>query len=321
MSKELGLRIKQIRQSQKMSQQAFAESLGYSSRSMICKIEDGEAEMSYDKIMKLVQLYQIDASSLFDVSNESKKDYQIFNSKTIGGWIRKGWVWGTPITHEQFLLAKEGKLPLLLTPTLPMPKDWIKKIRGKKILGLASGGGQQMPLLSALGALCTIIDITPEQLESERLVSKREGYSIDIIQGDITKPLPFKDESFDYVINPVSLVYCEKIEPIFKEVNRVLKKRGFLIGGYDNGINFITDNDEKEIKNHFPYNPLINKEQEKEMLDDDAGYEFSHTTIETISAILKAGFIIEDCYQDYNGEGHLDELKIPTFFAIKAIKK
>ena len=222
MSKELGLRIKQIRQSQKMSQQAFADSLGYSSRSMICKIEDGEAEMSYDKIMKLVQLYQIDASSLFDVSNESKKDYQIFNSKTIGGWIRKGWVWGTPITHEQFLLAKEGKLPLLLTPTLPMPKDWIKKIRGKKILGLASGGGQQMPLLSALGALCTIIDITPEQLESERLVSKREGYSINIVQGDITKPLPFKDESFDYVINPVSLVYCEKIEPIFKEVNRVL---------------------------------------------------------------------------------------------------
>jgi SAM-dependent methyltransferase/DNA-binding XRE family transcriptional regulator len=324
MSKELGSKIREIRQSQKMSQQAFAESLGYSSRSMICKIEEGKTDMSYDKIRKLISLYNLDVTSFLTPSKDKKsltKDYQIFNSKAIGKWIENGWVWGKPITHEQYLEAKEGRLPLLLTPTIPMPKDWIKNIKGKKVLGLASGGGQQMPLLSALGAICTVIDITKAQLDSELLVAKREGYHIDIVQGDITKPLPFNDESFDYVINPVSLVYCEKIEPIFKEASRILKKGGVLIGGYDNGLNFITDNEEKEIKNHFPYNPLVNKEQEKEMLDDDAGYEFSHTTIETISAILKAGFVLEDCYQDYNGEGHLDELRIPTFFAIKAFKR
>lgn len=250
-----------------------------------------------------------------------RNEYQSINAKTIGSWIAKGWEWGKPITHEQFLLAKKGQFPLFLTPTIPMPKSWIKGIEGKKVLGLASGGGQQMPLLSALGAHCTVIDITDEQLESERLVSTREGYPIVIVKGDITKPLPFKDASFDFIINPVSLVYCEKIEPIFKECARVLKKGGILIGGYDNGINFITDEKEKEIKNRFPYNPLVNKEQEEEMMREDAGYEFSHTSIETISALLKAGFSLDECYQDYNGEGHLNELHIPTFFALKAWKR
>ena len=50
-----------------------------------------------------------------------------------------------------------------------------------------------MPVFAALGAHCTVLDYSPLQLESERVVAEREGYDIKIIRWDMTKPLPFED--------------------------------------------------------------------------------------------------------------------------------
>lgn len=133
--------------------------------------------------------------------------YQEENAKIIDGWCKKGWQWGQPITHEEYLAAQNGEWKLLLTPTKPIPHEWLGDVKGKNILGLASGGGQQMPLMAALGAKCTLLDISAEQCASEAMVAKREGYEITIIQGDMTKPLPFCDECFDIIIHPVANCY------------------------------------------------------------------------------------------------------------------
>ena len=47
-----------------MSQQAMADSLGYTSRSTINKIEEGINEMSYDKIVRLMELYGLSRPDL-----------------------------------------------------------------------------------------------------------------------------------------------------------------------------------------------------------------------------------------------------------------
>src|SRR5690606_10240095 len=110
--------------------------------------------------------------------------------------------------------------------------------------------GQQMPIFAALGAIVTCLDYSDKQLESEKLVSEREGYSIELIKADMTEPLPFKDETFDFIFHPVSNVYIEKVEPVFKECYRILKKGGILISGLDNGVNFAFD--EEDAKLLFP---------------------------------------------------------------------
>ena len=110
------------------------------------------------------------------------ENYQEINSKTIDSWVEDGWEWGRPISHEEFEEAKKGNYRLLLTPTKAVPIEWIGDVRGKKILGLASGGGQQMPIFSALGAECTVLDYSDRQLESEELVASRERYSIKIVK-------------------------------------------------------------------------------------------------------------------------------------------
>ena len=247
-------------------------------------------------------------------------DYQDINAQTIDRWIREGWEWGKPISHEVYEKAVNGEWDVYLTPTKTVPHEWFGLLKGKKILGLASGGGQQMPIFSALGANCTVLDYSPLQLESERLVAEREGYDIRIIRGDMTKPLPFADEEFDMIFHPVSNCYVEDVRSIWKECFRVLKPGGYLLSGTDHYVNYIVDAEEKQIINELPFNPLRNPEQMKQLEADDAGVQFSHSLEEQIGGQLEAGFMLLALYEDTNGEGRLHELHIPTFLAMRSRK-
>ena len=247
-------------------------------------------------------------------------DYQDINSKTIDRWIEEGWKWGVPIDHDTFLKAKAGLYDLKLTPVKNVPHSWIGDIKGKKILGLASGGGQQMPIFAALGGICTVLDYSSKQIQSEKDVSLREGYNMDIVQYDMTKVLPFDNETFDIIFHPVSNCYVEDVYHIWNECYRILKKGGILLSGMDNGVNFMFSNDETTVVNYFPFNPLKNPDQMKELEEDDGGVQFSHTLTEQIGGQLKAGFRLIDLYEDTNGEGKLHELNIPSFIATKSIK-
>ncbi len=247
-------------------------------------------------------------------------NYQDINAQTIDRWIEEGWEWGQPISHETYLKAAEGEWDMLLTPTKPVPHEWFGTLKGKKVLGLASGGGQQMPIFAALGAECTVLDYSPKQLESERVVAQREGYEIRIIRADMTKPLPFGDEEFDLIFHPVSNCYVQEVKPIFKECYRILKHGGVLLGGYDNNVNYLVDEDEKTIIHTMPFDPLVNPDQKKFLEDMDCGVQFSHTIDEQLGGQLEAGFRLTHIYGDTNGSGYLHEKNIECFFAVRAVK-
>ncbi len=246
--------------------------------------------------------------------------YQDINARTIDRWVKEGWEWGRPIDHETYVRAAQGSWDVLLTPTKPVPHAWFGSLKGRKLLGLASGGGQQMPIFVALGAQCTVLDYSKEQLQSERTVSGREGYDINILCGDMTRPLPFEDGEFDLIFHPVSNCYVEEVLPIWKECFRVLRQGGILLAGTDHYVNYIVDEKEERIVNHLPFDPLKDPEQMAQLQKDDAGVQFSHSLEEQIGGLLKAGFILTDLYEDTNGSGRLHELNIPTFLAMRAVK-
>ena len=247
--------------------------------------------------------------------------YQEINKKTIDRWIEEGWEWGTPISHEVYEDAKKGKWDVLLTPTRNVPHEWLGELKGKKILGLASGGGQQMPIFSALGAECTVLDYSPKQIESELYVAERERYQIHAIEGDMTKTLPFEEETFDIIFHPVSNCYIKDVQHIFNEAYRVLKKGGIFLAGLCNEINYMVDEEEKEIIWKMPFDPSVDDRAKQYMIKLDCGMQFSHSLEEQIGGQLKAGFTLLDLYEDTNGEGRLHELNIKTYIATKAIKR
>ena len=247
-------------------------------------------------------------------------NYRELNAETVDRWVDEGWEWGIPVSHETFAAAQAGDWDVYLTPTKKVPHEWFGDLRGKRVLGLAAGGGQQMPIFAALGACCTVLDFSRRQLESEELVSRREGYPITIVRADMTEPLPFPDGSFDLVFHPVSNCYVREVKPIWRECCRVLKRGGGLLAGMDHFVNYIVDEDEKEIVNRLPFDPLQNEEQRRLLERDDAGMQFSHTLEEQINGQLEAGFTILALYEDTNGEGRLHQLNIPTFVATRAVK-
>lgn len=247
-------------------------------------------------------------------------DYSEINAQTIDRWIQDGWEWGVPITHQAYLDALAGNWDVVLTPTKPVPKAWFGDLKGKRVLGLASGGGQQMPIFAALGAVCTVLDYSPAQLESERMVSQREGYDIRIIRADMTKPLPFDDNAFDLIFHPVSNCYVREVRSIFRECFRVLKPGGVLLGGYDMGINFLVDEKEERIVNSLPFDPITDPALMAQLQKNDDGVQFSHTLEDQVGGQLAAGFQITDLYEDTNGYGRLHDMGIPTFAAIRAVK-
>jgi SAM-dependent methyltransferase len=248
------------------------------------------------------------------------KNYQDINAETIDRWVEEGWEWGLPISHETYLEATRGNWDVVLTPTKPVPHEWFGDLRGKRVLGLASGGGQQMPIFAALGADCTVLDYSPRQLESERMVAQREGYEIRIIRADMTKPLPFDDEEFDLIFHPVSNCYIAEVEPLFRECHRILKHGGVMLSGLGNEVNYLVNDDERTIVNRMPFNPLVHPEQMAELQASDCGVQFSHTVEEQIGGQLRAGLMLTHIFGDTNGEGYLHELGVECYLATRAVK-
>ncbi len=251
-------------------------------------------------------------------------DYTKINSRTWDLWAENGCEWSVPISHEEFVKVEENNYGVYLTPCITVPHEWFGELKGKRVLGLASGGGQQIPVFSKLGAHCTIFDYSDRQLAAERMVAEREGYSVEIVKGDMTKKLPFADESFDLIFHPVSNCYVEDVYHVWRECFRVLKRGGRLLAGFSNGLDFLFEDDNPLlVVNPLPFNPLkMPRERLERMVDNGEGIQFSHSMEEQIGGQLKAGFTLKELYEDRDREGGAKIRDYaPQYMATFSVKK
>ena len=61
--------------------------------------------------------------------------------------VERGNRWTIPVSREEIADARKGNFKIYLTPTIPVPMNWFPRIENADVLCLASGGGQQGPLL------------------------------------------------------------------------------------------------------------------------------------------------------------------------------
>lgn len=254
--------------------------------------------------------------------------YADINAAAVDQWVADGWEWGKPISREEYAKAKGGDWSVLLTPQIPVPHQWFspyiqeKRLDGVKILGLASGGGQQMPIFAALGADVTVLDYSDSQLESEKAVAEREQYAIRILKADMSKPIPLKDASFDIIFHPVSNCYVEDVSHVWNECYRMLKPGGVLLAGMDNGLNYLMEDrgdGTLAVKNKLPYNPLKNPAQMEETLRIDQSIQFSHSVEEQVGGQLQAGFLLTHLREDRDKSGLVSEYT-PQYMLTRAVK-
>ncbi len=79
---KFGLLVKKIRQRFHMTQSELAASLGYADKTMISKIEKGESQMSYDKIVLFAEKYALNVNELFFDINE-EPSFEIRDKKIL----------------------------------------------------------------------------------------------------------------------------------------------------------------------------------------------------------------------------------------------
>ncbi|MDQ0271291.1 class I SAM-dependent methyltransferase [Cytobacillus purgationiresistens] len=212
----------------------------------------------------------------------------------------EGGEWSLPISHQDFVKGLDGQFDMYLTPYKPVPQNWFIPLDGTKVLGLASGGGQQCPVFAAQQADVTVFDYSNQQLELEKMVVEREGSAIEIIKGDMSKRLPFEDESFDMIFHPVSNGYVEDVEHVWKECHRILKKGGGLLAGFTNPALYLFGEGENRltIVNKLPFKG--HTDQSEEELVQTGGIQLSHSLETQIGGQLKAGFQLQELYEDHH---------------------
>lgn len=252
------------------------------------------------------------------------KNYQDVNAEAWDRWADAENPWTLPVSHETYERAKRGAWDVVLTPQKPVPHEWFPRMRGARVLGLASGGGQQTPIFAALGADCTVLDNSLRQLESERMVADREGYPLRTVRADMTKPLPFDDDTFDLIFHPVSNCYIRDVRHVWRECFRVLRPGGVLLSGVDNGFNYLFEDDEHEplvVKFSLPFDPVDDPEKMAFLERVDGGVQFSHSLTEQIGGQLDAGLRLTALYEDTCDPKQCAVARyMPEFYAMRSIK-
>ena len=208
--------------------------------------------------------------------------------------------WTRPVAPDVIARARAGDWSVVLIGHEPVPRDWFPAdLAGAAVLCLASGGGQQGPVLAAAGAAVTVIDNSPAQLGRDQEVAAREGLAIATVLGDMRDLSSLADASFDVVFNPVSNVFCPDLAPVWREAFRVLRPGGTLLTGFLNPDIFIfdlaaLDAGEFVVRHRIPYSTLDLPDAERRRACADGPIEYSHSLTEQIGGQLAAGFILTD---------------------------
>jgi SAM-dependent methyltransferase len=233
--------------------------------------------------------------------------------------------WTRPVGPDVIARARAGDWSVVLIGYEPVPRDWFPdELAGAAVLCLASGGGQQGPVLAAAGAAVTVFDNSPRQLARDEEVAAREGLAIRTVLGDMRDLSAFADASFDVVLNPVSNVFCPELAPVWREAFRVLRPGGILLAGFMNPDIFIFDDEALErgelvVRHPLPFSTLDLPDAERERVYGDGPVEFSHSLTEQIGGQLAAGFILTHVVEAPHHWGPTARY-LPGYIATRAVK-
>jgi SAM-dependent methyltransferase len=240
--------------------------------------------------------------------------------------VEKGDRWTVPVGPEVIARARRGDWQVVLTPTRPVPRDWFPALAGLEVLCLASGGGQQAPVLAAAGASVTSLDNSPRQLAQDRLVAGREGLNVVTVQGDMADLSAFPEGRFGLVFHPVSNCFVPQVRPVWREAYRVLRPGGVLLAGFTNPALYVFDDGEadqgKLVARHaIPYSDVtsLTEEERRRYTDKGEPLVYGHTLEDQIGGQLDVGFLLTGLYEDRN-PGHPLAKLLPTSVATRAVK-
>ena len=99
-------------------------------------------------------------------------------------------------------------------------------MEGMSGLDAGCSAGWYSKQLADRGARVTAIDLSPEMVNATQ---KLLGEKVEALCLDLEEPLPFDDNSFDFIVSSLTLHYLKSWQGVFSEFNRVLKPGGSFL--------------------------------------------------------------------------------------------
>lgn len=253
--------------------------------------------------------------------------YTKANSKAWDWEAEHGSGWARIVDEEQIRKARNGHPEISVTVNKAVPETWLLPLKGKHVLSLGGGGGQQTPTLAAFGCDTESADISRVMIERDNEALRRYNLEAKTHIMDMNDLSAFPESSFDAVISPVSMNFIEDISKVFGEVYRILRPNGTFIFGIANPAIYMFD-DEKlaqgkmKVKYTLPFaDPVsLSRKELKKRLKRNDTIEYSHTLESIIGGLTAKGFVINGFYSDGSDFEPIDSFLHDCYLAFRAIR-
>ena len=190
------------------------------------------------------------------------------------------------------------------------PYGVMGEVRGKDVLCLASGGGQQSAAFALLGAQVTVLDFSATQLERDRQALAHYGLQGRLIQGDMRDLSQFGADAFDVVWHAFSINFVPDSGQVFDQVTRVLRAGGLYRMQWHNPFMIDLSNYQEAVQGYVLRRPYADgeiqfEEAQWEFETEDGTVqrvegprEFNHTLSTVISGLIGRGFVIMGLWEE-----------------------
>ncbi len=172
----------------------------------------------------------------------------------------------------------------------------IGNIKGKKVVDLGCGAGQNAIALARQGGIVTAVDFSEKQIGQARGLAKKNKVKIDFRVGDIGGLLSQRNNGFDLAVSACAISFVKNIDKAFASIFRILKRGGKFILSDMNPLQYIIDqtDDGVTFNSVYPYNPItINWDWEFDQLDKAPDF---HHYVRSISSYFNSltsnGFVV-----------------------------
>ncbi len=188
------------------------------------------------------------------------------------------------------------------------PLGWLGDVTGKRVLGLAAGGGRHGPLLATAGAIVTVVDLSPAMLALDRRVAAERGLTLTLVEASMTDLSGLAEASFDAVIQPVSTCYVPDVAAVYGEVARVLRPGGVYASQHKQPISLQATAGPVGPRNHFVIAEPYDREGPLPAAGEGCWHresgavEHLHRLEDLLGGLCRAGFVLENVVEPRHGD-------------------
>ena len=173
------------------------------------------------------------------------------------------------------------------------PRSVFESVEGKRVLCLASGGGQQSAVFGLLGAEVTVLELTPGQLESDHKAAEHFGYEVRTVLGDMRDLSGFTASAFDLVYQAISIVFVPDVREVYREVARILVPGGLYRVGHCNPAVQVVEQTSWDGDGY-----RILEAYSGGCIEDSESMEYRHLLKDIFNGLIEAGFTINQVEED-----------------------